>query len=221
MRLSRQRPRHLGHCRDRPALELEALMALYLLGVKTVSRGKQGATRVPGAAYRSGTVLREYDREPGTSVASAAHLAGERLTDERSGVVHDFRGKAVVHSEVMLPHGAPEHFRDRETLWNAVEAAESRVNSRVGRELLVALPRELDAAANLELVRSFVAESLVARGMCCDFAIHTPTASDGLKQPHVHVLTNTRAVGPDGFGAKIRDWDKRQLVMALRSEWAD
>src|SRR5690348_7017711 len=99
-------------------------MPLYRLEVKTVSRGKQGATMVRGAAYRSGTRLREHERVPGSAVASAAHLAGVLLQDETRGVVHDFRGKAVVCSEVMLPAGAPERFRDRETLWNAAEAAE-------------------------------------------------------------------------------------------------
>src|SRR4051794_35528032 len=140
-------------------------MALYRLEIKTVSRGKQGATMVRGAAYRSGSRLREHDREPGSAVASSAHLAGSRLEDERGGVVHDFRGKAVEHSEVMLPPGAPESFRDRETLWNAAEAAETRINSRVGRELLIVLPRELGDAENLELVRNFVHGSLVERGM--------------------------------------------------------
>src|SRR4051794_22727150 len=175
---------------------------------------------VAGAAYRSGSRLVEHEHGR-SAVAASAHLAGDRLEDGRGGIVHDFRGKAVLHSEVCLAPGAPESFRDRETLWNAVEAAETRINSRVGRDLLVALPREMDAAANRELVRTFVAESLVARGMCCDFAIHSPTASDGLRQPHVHVLTNTREVGPDGFGAKVRVWDRRELMMALRSEWAD
>src|SRR3954452_23055346 len=187
MRLSPRRPRYPVACRDPQAPELEALMPLYRLEVKVVSRGKQGASMVAGAAYRSGSRLVEHDHGR-SAVAASAHLAGDRLEDERGGVVHDFRGKAVVCSEIMLPPGAPESFSDRETLWNAAEAAETRVNSRVGRELLVVLPRELSDAENLELVQSFVAGSLVERGMCCDFAIHAPTASDGLKQPHVHIL---------------------------------
>ena len=111
-------------------------------------------------------------------------------------------------------------FRDREVLWNAAETAEIRINSRVGREILAVLPRELSDAENLELVREFVHERLVGRGMCCDCAIHAPTASDGLRQPHVHILCSVRAVGPDGFGAKARQWDKRELVTSLRQEWA-
>ena len=167
-----------------------------MLSVKTVSRGQQGASMVRGAAYRSGSRLRQYDREPGSAVASAAHLAGERLEDERGGIAHDYRGKAVEHAEVMLPADAPAWMADRERLWNAVEAAEKRCDARLGRELVVALPRELDDARNLELVRGFVRESLVERGIVADFAIHAPTASDGLKQPHAHILVNTRAIDP-------------------------
>lgn len=194
-------------------------MALYRLEVKVVSRGKQGASMVAGAAYRSGSRLVEHEHGR-SAVAASAHLAGDRLEDERGGVVHDFRGKAVVCSEIMLPPGSPESFYDRETLWNRAEAAETRINSRAGREILAVLPRELSDAENLDLVRDFVRESLVERGMCADFAIHAPTASDGLRQPHVHILCSVREVGPDGFGAKVRQWDKRELLTPLRQEWA-
>jgi hypothetical protein len=44
------------------------------------------------------------------------------MTD--SGAIQDFSNKAgVVHSEIMLPEGAPERLNDRATLWNEVEAA--------------------------------------------------------------------------------------------------
>ena len=66
-----------------------------------------------------------------SAVASAAYRAAERLTDERLGRDPDFTSKAgVVHSEIMLPAGAPERLADRETLWNAVEAGEVRKVSR-------------------------------------------------------------------------------------------
>jgi ATP-dependent exoDNAse (exonuclease V) alpha subunit len=195
-------------------------VALYRLEVKVVSRAKQGTSMVAGAAYRSGSRLVEHDHGR-SAVAASAHLAGVALEDERGGVVHDFRGKAVVCSEIVLPPGAPESFRDREALWNAAEAAETRSNSRVGREILAVLPRELDDVQNLELVRSFVAESLVERGMCVDFAIHAPTASDGLKQPHAHLLCSVRRCDESGFTTKDRSWDKRELVTSLRAEWAD
>ncbi len=63
-----------------------------------------------------------------SAVASAAYRSASRLHDERIDRHHDFSNKAgVVHSEVMLPNGAPEHLSDRERLWNEVEAGEKRV----------------------------------------------------------------------------------------------
>ena len=58
-------------------------------------------------------------RSAGSSVvASAAYRSAERLHDERLDRSHDFTNKAgVVHSEVMLPDGAPERLflrNDRE-----------------------------------------------------------------------------------------------------------
>ena len=67
-------------------------------------------------------------RSAGSSaVASAAYRSASRLHDERLDRSHDFSNKAgVVHSDVILPEDAPEAWRDREKLWNDVEAAELR-----------------------------------------------------------------------------------------------
>jgi hypothetical protein len=79
-------------------------MAIYHFSAKVISRAS-GSSAVAAAAYRS---------------ASELH-------DERLGRNHDFSNKAgVIHSEVMLPNGAPERLNDRATLWNEVEARESR-----------------------------------------------------------------------------------------------
>ena len=62
-----------------------------------------------------------------SAVASAAYRSASELHDERLGRNHDFSNKAgVIHSEVMLPQGAPERLADRTTLWNEVEAGEKR-----------------------------------------------------------------------------------------------
>src|SRR3546814_5495589 len=70
-----------------------------------------------------------------SAVAASAYRAGERLHDERLDRDHDFTNKSgVVHSEVLLPEGAPEAWRDRERLWNDVEAFEKRKDAQqIGR----------------------------------------------------------------------------------------
>ena len=78
-----------------------------------------------------------------SAVASAAYRSAERLQDQRLDRHHDFTNKSgVVHSEVLLPEGAPERFGDRATLWNEVEATELRKDAQLCREVEFAIPRE-------------------------------------------------------------------------------
>ena len=49
-----------------------------------------------------------------SAVAAAAYRSASGLLDERDARTHDFRHKAdVVHSEILLPAGAPERWADR------------------------------------------------------------------------------------------------------------
>src|SRR3546814_10659771 len=77
-----------------------------------------------------------------------------RLRDERLGRAHDFSNKAgVVHSEVMLPEGAPERLADRQTLWIEVEAGEKRKDAQLAREVEFAIPREMTQEQGIALAR--------------------------------------------------------------------
>ncbi len=174
-------------------------MAIYHFSVKVISRAT-GASAVASAAYRS---------------------AG-RLRDERLDRDHDFTNKSgVVHSEILLPDGAPEQLSDRATLWNAVEAGEKRKDAQLSREVEFAIPREMDQAQGIELARDFVQREMVDRGMVADLNVHWDIGPDGLAKPHAHVMLSMREVGEDGFGAKVRDWNRTELVKHWREAWAD
>jgi Ti-type conjugative transfer relaxase TraA len=176
-----------------------AVMAIYHLSVKVISRSA-GRSAVAAAAYRS---------------------AG-RLHDERIDRTHDFTNKGgVVHSEVLLPEGAPEHLSDREQLWNAVEASEKRKDAQLSREVEFAIPRELDQAEGIRLAREFVEREFVERGMIADLNVHWDIGADGLPKPHAHVMLTMREVDADGFGAKVRDWNRTELVEQWRERWAE
>src|SRR3546814_14817795 len=104
-----------------------------------------------------------------SAVASAAYRAAERLHDDRLGRDHDFSNKAgVVHSEIMLPEGAPERLNDRTTLWNEVEAGEIRKDAQLAREVEFSIPREMNQAQGIALARDFVEKQFVERGMVAD-----------------------------------------------------
>ena len=157
-----------------------------------------------------------------SAVASAAYRAAERLHDDRLGRDHDFSNKAgVIHSEVLLPEGAPERLNDRTTLWNEVEAGEKRKDAQLAREVEFSIPRELDQQQSVQLARDVVEKQFVERGMVADLNVHWDFAEDGSPKPHAHVMLSMREVGPEGFGQKARDWNRTELLKEWREAWAD
>ncbi|KQZ73883.1 conjugal transfer protein TraA [Sphingopyxis sp. Root214] len=179
-------------------------MAIFHLSVKVISR----------AAGRS-------------AVAAAAYRTADRLHDERLDRAHDFTNKSgVVHSEVLLPESAPDEWRDRERLWNDVEAFEKRKDAQLSREVEFAIPREMNQAQGIELARDFVQREFVDHGMVADLNVHWDIGADGQAKPHAHVMLTMRQIvvgedGEAGFGAKVRDWNRTELVEQWRERWAD
>ena len=80
----------------------------------------------------------------------------------------------------------------------------------------MALPRELDQAAQIALMQGYVRASLCDRGMVADWVIHDK--SDG--NPHAHIMLTTRDLGAADWGRKRRDWNARDVLSDLRSDWA-
>ena len=173
-------------------------MAIYHLHVKVIGR-KSGSSAVASAAYRSGS----------------------RLRDERLDRSHDFSGKrGVAHSEVMLPEHAPEAWSDRERLWNDVEAFEVRKDAQLAREVEFAIPREMTQAQGIELARDFAQAEFVSLGMIADLNVHWDIGEDGLAKPHAHVMLTMRAMDENGFGPKVRDWNRTEMIERWRERWA-
>ena len=156
-----------------------------------------------------------------SATAAAAYRVGERIEDHRTGLTFDYRARnGVDHVETLAPANAPAWVQDRAALWNAVEAAETRKNSQVAREIRVALPAELDHAQRVELVRAFCQREFVARGMVADIALHAPGREGDDRNHHAHILLTTREIGPEGFGAKNRDWNAVEMLEEWREAWA-
>ena len=147
-------------------------MAIYHLEAKVVGRG----------AGRS-------------AVAASAYLSCSRLYNDYDGVQHDYtRKQGLVWQQVFLPEYAPQEWRDREKLWNAVEEVETAKDSRLAREFIVALPIELSREQQIELLQAFIREQFVSDGMCADAAIHD---TDG-HNPHAHILLTVRPLDKQG-----------------------
>ena len=177
-------------------------MASYHLDVKSVQR----------SAGRSAT-------------AAAAYRHAERIECQREGRVHDYTRKAGVEASfIVAPEGAPAWAQDREALWNAAEARDTRVNSVTAREWEVALPHELDAAGRRQLAHDFAAELVGRYGVAADVAIHAPHREGDKRNWHAHVMTTTRVLGPEGLAEKTRVLDAQATrgaeVTAMRERWA-
>ena len=130
-----------------------------------------------------------------TACGAAAYMSCSRIYNDYDGVQHDYTRKGgLVWEHVFLPLMAPEAWQNRETLWNAVEAAEKTKDSQLAREIIVALPVELAKEQWIELMSDFIQEQFVSDGMCADVAIHN---TDG-HNPHAHILLTMRPLNKDG-----------------------
>jgi len=125
---------------------------------------------------------------------------------------------------------------DASIFWQAADTYE-RANGRPYTEIEVSVPRELNDEQRVALVREFVEHTLGERH-AYTWAIHNPAASDGLEQPHAHIMFTERvndhiardpaqyfrrwnADDPEKGGAgKDRYLSSRQFVRDVREEWA-
>lgn len=132
--------------------------------------------------------------------------------------MHDFTKKNwVEYTEIMLPENAPKEYKNRSTLWNAVEKAEKSSDAQLAREVEVALPNELTREEQLDIVRNYIKQNFVDKGMCADFALHNPPVMNDRHQPidcdgnptkdkskmqfinpHAHILLTVRPMDAEG-----------------------
>jgi len=149
-------------------------MAIYHMQAKVVSRGKGRS-----------------------AVAASAYMSCSSMTNEYDGVHHDYtRKKGLVWEQVFLPENAPVEWQDRAILWNAVEDVEKSKDSRLAREFVVALPRELNADQQIVLLTEYIQQQFVADGMCADVGIHDPDPTG--HNPHAHILLTIRPLDEQG-----------------------
>lgn len=101
--------------------------------------------------------VKMHGRSKGQSaIACAAYRSGEKLYDRELGITYDFTKKSgVVYSEILLCENAPEEYRDRETLWNAVMEIEKNSNAQFAREFEIALPKSFNRSLQIQVAKDF------------------------------------------------------------------
>ncbi|MFO9481341.1 Ti-type conjugative transfer relaxase TraA [Legionella pneumophila serogroup 1] len=138
-----------------------------------------------------------------SAIAASSYRSGAKLYDARTGITHDYSNRHdVIYSDILLPEGSLEAFSDREFLWNQAELAEKRCDAQVCKDIVLALPKELDLVQQIELARRLAQTHFVNKGVPADIAIHDH--HDG--NPHAHILITTRRLEKTGFSKyKARD----------------
>ena len=197
-------------------------MAIFMASTKSVSRAK-GQSAIAAAAYRAGDKLLDEDKEHGKT--------------------HDYQKRSgVLSADIILPTALAGGDIGRAELWNMAERNETRKNSRVAREWLIALPHELSEKDRKDLAHDF-AKTLADRyQVIADCAIHVPTDKEIERGAsplnfHAHILLTTRTATIDDDGkiyltkdkadSEISDDDRRKKdlprmsveVKAVRELW--
>jgi len=141
------------------------------------------------------------------------------LVNERTGEVHDYRRRSgVAYTEAFAPTGTAPIASA--VLWNRAETAETRKNANVAREVLVALPHELDQVQRQSLAKVIAQELADRYGTAGTLAIHLPDKEGDQRNHHVHILMTTRRVDVDGvLGEKTRELDDLKRRGPLEVEW--
>ena len=172
----------------------------------------------------------------GNVIGHAAYNARDRLKDERTGTIFNFRREGGLEWQgIFAPNGAPGWAKDlgrdpekltehRQCLWNLVEKAEDRSTrpdeAQLARDFKIALPHELNAEQRRWLITDFARE-LSRKGMIVDVAIHKPDRHGDQRNFHAHILTTMRYITPEGFGNKVRAWNKKEEHQRWIQRWSE
>lgn len=156
--------------------------------------------------------------------ASAVRAGVDLFRDETN---HTFkyskREKLVEHEKILLPKNAPSKYMDREVLWNDAERHDTRKNSRVAREIQVALPHEISVEDMIKLCERYAQFLVDTYKVAVDLTVRKPSDEDDLNF-HASFLMTVREVTETGMTIKTRVLDhygtSKIEINRLRETWA-
>lgn len=157
--------------------------------------------------------LEKVKRSAGKNACQKSAYNGNlKLKDFQTEKKYDYtmRGSCCFH-EILLPSGVDKKFIKAEILWNAVEVKETRVNSQLANEVVLALPDdpEITLDHKISLSKSFAQRNFVDKGLAAQINIHMPSNKNKESNWHAHLLIPTRRFDETGksLDKKARDLD--------------
>lgn len=155
---------------------------------------------------------------------SANYISGKQIRDIYNGKTYYHSRMDVLNWGIALPSDAPEEFYNLQVLVDRMNEAETRCDARTGRKFICSLPNELYPEEQIDIVKEFIQDNFVHKGLCAIWAIHKgENKKDHFKNnPHVHIIVSTRQVEPSGFSKlKFREYDKKSCLTQWRKNWAE
>ena len=196
---------------------------------RAIQRGKKPETGRGGVSSGAIYHLSAHDRVSRSagqsSVASAAYMMRAKFTDERTGMVSDFRHLGAPDwMGLFSPKDAPEWTRNidnAERFWNALELFEKRKDSQIALPLDIAMPHALTLQQNIWLAQDYIRE-FTRQGYVVLACIHPPDHDE--RNIHLHLLVSLRKIDKDGFArSKAEQQDnfrnREAYVESLREKW--
>ncbi|SES08446.1 MobA/MobL family protein [Lachnobacterium bovis] len=134
-----------------------------------------------------------------SAIDAAGYISREELYSEYDGHTYKPDPKEdLVHKEIDLPENEPKEYQDRAALWNSVEAIEKQHNAQLCRMFKASLPNDWTYEVAEEVVRKYVKDNFVSKGMCADGAINDSVNEKGQRNLHFHLLLTLRAIDENG-----------------------
>lgn len=169
----------------------------------------------------------EGDRRATHGTATANWIYIKRLAGE------DVRGSLdychrddLVAAGIATPPKAPRWAEEPGRVWREIDAImDGRAPDAIRAwHIVMSLPTDASQKGWREMVQSYARESIAARGIIADWAIHALRDGDGawLVRPHVHLLMTTNAwKHGDRQGAIMPSWCGAAARSRLEAGWLD
>ncbi|KJV70460.1 AAA domain protein [Orientia tsutsugamushi str. TA763] len=159
--------------------------------------------------------------EGGDSCRKAAYNARTIVKNKQTGIRYNFsRKKDNVYHTVLIPDYVNQDFKNIQTLMNEVERTEKKENSKLLKDIVIALPdeKELNLEHRIELTHRIVdAMEWVQNGLGVQIDIHKPNIGD--KNWHAHILVTTRRFKENGEELGDKAVDLEAKFVTVKGQW--
>lgn len=162
-----------------------------------------------------------------TAAAGLAYRHGLDLTCSRTGERHDYSHRTI-RSDIVDQGMTPGPFPDIASLATAIEEAERRSDSRIMRDVQIALPHELDEDRRTALAETFAHLLAKRYDTVTSWAVHRPDTRGDARNHHAHIILPTRPIDTSRgcFGKrklKALDGFKSgpEEIKAIRTLWEE